>query len=256
MISSRALLLLSALLSAMLQAAAFADETLTVAVASNFHSTAKEIASRFTASTDVSVRLSAGSTGKIYAQIVNGAPYDIFLAADDERPKLLEASGHAVAGSRFTYAVGSLVLWSADPSLANQDCRDSLERGDYRKLAIANPNTAPYGRAAQEFLQQAGLLGAAGDKLVYGESISQTLNFVATGNATLGLIATSQVAGELPVSATCLWPVPPELHSDLRQQAVILAASKKLAAARAFMAFLESAEVAALLESQGYQVVD
>jgi molybdate transport system substrate-binding protein len=256
MTSLRALLLLLALLSAMLPAASFADETLTIAVASNFHSTTKEIASRFSDSTGIAVRLSSGSTGKLYAQIINGAPYDIFLAADDERPELLEKSGDAVAGSRITYAVGSLLLWSADPSLANQDCRDALERGDYRKLAIANPNTAPYGSAAQEFLQQAGLLEAAEDKLVYGESISQTLNFVATGNATLGLIATSQAAGELPVSATCSWPVPSELHSDLHQQAVILAASKKLAAARAFMVFLESAEVRVLLESQGYQVLD
>lgn len=252
MTSSRELLLLSVLLPA----TAFADEALTIAVASNFHSTAKEIASRFTASTGTAVRLSTGSTGKLYAQIVNGAPYDIYLAADAERPELLEESGEAVTGSRITYAMGSLVLWSADPSLADRDCRDSLERGDFRKLAIANPKTAPYGSAAQEFLQQAGLLAATESKLVFGENISQTLNFVATGNATLGLIAASQAASELPVSATCSWSVPPELHSELHQQAVILTASKNVATAREFMGFLQSAEIRALLEKQGYRVAD
>jgi len=252
----RALLLLSALMSAIQPVVTLAEETLTVAVASNFHSTAKEIATRFAASTDVPVRLSTGSTGKLYAQIVNGAPYDIYLAADAKRPQLLEESGDAVAGSRVTYAIGSLLLWSADPSLINQDCRGALERGDFRKLAIANPKTAPYGRAAYEFLQQVKFPGAAESKLVYGENISQTLNFVATGNATLGLIAASQAALELPVAVTCSWPVPPELHSDLRQQAVILTNASNAATASLFMSFLQSEEVRTLLERRGYGVAD
>jgi molybdate transport system substrate-binding protein len=232
----------------------FADESLTIAVASNFQVTAKEIAAEFTAATQIPTRISAGSTGKLYAQIINGAPFDVFLSADAARPRLLEENGVAVKGSRVTYATGALVLWSADSALENKDCLAALELGSYRRLAIANPLTAPYGNAAKEFLEAAGIFDAVESRIVYGENISQTLQFVVTSNATLGLIALSQVKGGLPVDASCSWNVPSTMHTAIDQQAVLLANSDNADAARRFMTFLQTAHVTALLESRGYTV--
>ena len=232
----------------------FADDGLSVAVASNFQSAAAEIAAGFTRTTKTPVRISAGSTGKLYAQIVNGAPYDVFLAADTARPKLLEDAGLAISGSRVTYAIGELVLWSADASLSDGDCLQALLEGRYRKLAIANPETAPYGLAARAFLESTGVLDAASDRLVLGESVSQTLHFVATGNATLGLVARSQIGAGLPVDTACSWPVPASSHVALDQQGVVLSRSGKPQAATEFMAFLRSTEAAAILERSGYAV--
>jgi molybdate transport system substrate-binding protein len=232
----------------------FADESLTIAVASNFQVTAKEIAAEFTAATQIPTRISAGSTGKLYAQIINGAPFDVFLSADAARPKLLEENGVAVKGSRVTYATGALVLWSADRALENTDCLAALKSGSYRWLAIANPLTAPYGHAAKEFLEAAGVFDAVESRIVYGENISQTLQFVVTGNATLGLIALSQVKGGLPVDASCSWNVPSAMHTAIDQQAVLLASSDNADAARRFMTFLQSAQVTTLLERRGYTV--
>lgn len=248
----RAWLLVSTLLSSV----ALGDELLTVAVASNFQTTAKDIATEFTAQTGIPVRISTGSSGKLYAQIVNGAPYDVFLSADAARPQQLEASRHAKPGSRATYAIGSLVLWSADPALQGRGCRDALQQREYTHLAIANPKTAPYGAAAEEFLQGAGLMQAAAGRLVFGENISQVLNFVVTGNATLGLVAASQVASELPVSASCSWRVPSDRHSAILQQAVTIAGSSNIESANLFMSFLQSDEARALLERHGYGVPD
>jgi molybdate transport system substrate-binding protein len=237
----------------LLSSAASGGDSLSIAVASNFQVTAREIAAEFTAETQVPVRISTGSTGKLYAQIINGAPYDIFLAADAARPKILEETGFAVQGSRMTYATGSLVLWSADAALRNGDCLAALKSGSYRRLAMANPLTAPYGFAAQEFLQAIDVLDAAQKRIVYGENVAQALQFVATGNATLGLVARSQVASDLPVVASCSWQVPPAMHSALDQQAVLLVAgTNNAAAARSFMAFLLTAQVAVLLERHGY----
>ena len=216
--------------------------------------TAKKIADEFTAETQIPVRISAGSTGKLYAQIIHGAPYDIFLAADSARPRLLEQTGVAVRGSRITYATGALVLWSADSALENKDCLAALKSGSYRYLAIANPLTAPYGHAAKEFLEAAGVFDEVESRIVYGENISQTLQFVVTGNATLGLIALSQVEGGLPVVASCSWNVPSTMHTAIDQQAVLLTSSGNADAARRFMSFLQSAQVATLLESRGYAV--
>ncbi len=200
------------------------------------------------------MRISSGSTGKLYAQIVNGAPYDVFLAADSARPALLEASGAAVAGSRFTYATGALVLWSSDITLKNKECLEALKTGSYRRLAIGNPLTAPYGYAAKEFLQAIKLFDVAESRIVFGENISQTLQFVATGNATLGLIALSQVKGGLPITASCSWDVPLTMHTALDQQAVLLSASKHRDAAQRFMSFLQTEQVATILENHGYTV--
>jgi molybdate transport system substrate-binding protein len=240
--------------AALLPGGLFAADSLTLAVASNFHAAAKEIAAEFTSATLIPVRISPGSTGKLYAQIVNGAPYDIFLAADSRRPELLEASGAAVTGSRFTYATGALVLWSADSTLASKDCLEALNSGAYRRLAIGNPLSVPYGHAAKEFLQAIDIFDAAESRIVFGENISQTLQFVATGNATLGLIALSQVKGGLPITASCSWEVPTSLHSALDQQAVLLSASKNRDAARSFMSFLQTEQVATILVNHGYKV--
>ena len=163
----RLLVVLAGLLPGML----FAADVVTVAVASNFAKTAADVSAAFTRDTGVPVRISHGSTGKLYAQIINGAPFDIFLAADTERAALLEQSGLTVAGSRRTYATGSLVLWSNDERLRGKDCRQMLERGDYRHLALANPATAPYGSAAREFLAGAGLWDSASTRAVYGLSL-------------------------------------------------------------------------------------
>jgi len=242
------------LFAALLSTSALASENLTIAVASNFQPAAKEIAAEFTAATQIPTRISAGSTGKLYAQIINGAPYDIFLSADSARPKLLEENGVAVKGSRVTYATGALVLWSADSALRNKDCLAALKSGSYRRLAIANPLTAPYGHAAKEFLEAVGVFEEVESRIVYGENISQTLQFVVTGNATLGLIALSQVKSGLPVDASCSWNVPSTMHTAIDQQAVLLASSDNADAARRFVTFLQSAQVANLIESRGYTV--
>jgi len=205
--------LLVAVLANLLPVCSWGD--VTVAVASNFSRTAAELAARFAGTTGTTVRISNGSTGKLYAQIVNGAPYDLFLSADTRRPELLERAGIAVAGSRFTYASGSLVLWSRNPRFKTEACRETLARGDYRHIALANPATAPYGNAAREFLIAIRSWETARHKAVYGESVGQALHFVASGNATIGLVARSQTADpELP-EATCSWPVPTDLHGPI-----------------------------------------
>jgi len=231
----------------------FAEDGLTVAVASNFQLTAKTIAAEFSQSTQIPVRISAGSTGKLYAQIVNGAPYDVYLAADAARPKRLEDDGVAVKGSRFTYAVGSLLLWSTESSLSEGDCLEALKSGSYRRLAIANPSTAPYGQAAKEFLQAAKVFDAAAGRLVYGENISQALHFAASGNATLGLVAASQIKTGVPIETRCSWEVPQNMHSGILQQAVILHRSQNPDAATEFMTFLQGPRAAVILERHGYK---
>lgn len=240
----RALLLL-----ALVAWPAFADDTITVAVASNFSRPATELAARFADETGITVRISSGSTGKLYAQILNGAPFDAFLAADAERPALLEASGDAVAGSRFTYATGALVLWSRSES----DCLEALRSLDSGHIALANPATAPYGRAARDFLEAAGYWELVSARAVYGESIAQTLQFVATGNAALGFVARSQLATPQLPDATCTWDVPATSHTSIEQQAVLLKRAADSAAARRFIDFLRSAGARDILRRYGYE---
>lgn len=225
-----------------------------MAVASNFLAAADELGEEFTATTGIAVRLSPGSTGKLYAQVRHGAPYDVFLAADAARPRKLVEEGFALAASRFTYAQGSLVLWSAAPQLRNRDCIEVFESGRYRHLAIANPQTAPYGRAAKQFLTDAGHWSGAEHRLVLGENISQALQFVVTRNATFGLVALSQVKGELGSRATCFWPVPEEHYQAINQQAVILQRSKQRRSAQAFLEFMRSERGIEILLSRGYTV--
>jgi molybdate transport system substrate-binding protein len=229
-------------------------EPLTIAVASNFVPTAEELATRFIEDTGYEVRISPGSTGKLYAQILNGAPYDVFLSADSERPAMLEANGLGVRGTRGAYAIGSLVLWSIDAKYSSRECRSDLQHLGANHLAIANPQTAPYGAAAKEFLLEAELWESVKTQLVYGESISQTLQFVASGNASIGLIAKAQsVDPRLPV-ATCNWAVPAAMHGSLEQQAVVLQRAADNTVAMKFIEFLASTSAQEIIVRRGYTV--
>ena len=228
-----------------------ADE-IRVAAASNFKATLVRLAARFEMASGHELVLSYGSSGKQFAQIVHGAPFDVFLAADSERPIELESTGRAVAGSRFTYAIGRLALWSRDPGRADPGGL-ALARLDYRHLAIANPKLAPYGRAAREALDSLGLWDAVSGRLVMGENIGQTFQFVNSGNAELGLVAWSQVlqGGGKPTGS--YWLVPRELHRAIEQQAVLLSGK---ASAREFLEFLEGREAVEIIRSHGYGVPD
>jgi len=221
-------------------------ETLNAAVAANFTAVAEELAAMFGKETGDEVVLSFGSTGQLYAQISQGAPFDVFLAADDERPGIAIRQGLAVEGTDFTYAVGRLVLYS--PSL-DVTAGEAALGGDFDKLAIADPQAAPYGAAAVETLEALDLYDALRPKLVTGENISQTLQFVESGNAELGFVAMSQVIGK-----TYQWQVPAELYSPIRQDAVLLAHGTQNAAARAFLDFLRSPQAVAVIEAAGYSV--
>ena len=233
--------------------AAVQAETVTVAVASNFSVPLAAIAPQFEAATGHDLRLVSGSTGRLYAQIVNGAPFDVFLAADADRPARLESESLAVPASRFTYAVGILVLWSADPSNAGRGCLAALEAGDARRIAIANPEVAPYGQAARAFLDGRGLWSSLKPSLVTGENVAQVAQFVATRNASLGFIAKSQLVGSPLGQATCLYEIPAEAHAPIEQQAVRLRRSADNPAADAFVKFLRSDDVRAELAALGYR---
>ncbi|MCO6511391.1 MAG: molybdate ABC transporter substrate-binding protein [Aridibacter famidurans] len=216
---------------------------LRIAVASNFKDPATELVKRFQERTGRNVTVTLGSTGKLYAQIRNGAPFAVFLAADAERPKLLEKEVPAARGSRFTYAVGKLVLWSPDPELV--DSEGEVLEDDFAKLAIANPKLAPYGVAAEEVLRKKGVWDKVERRLVRGENIGQTFQFVSTGNAELGFVALSQARGR----AGSLWEVPKELYTPIEQQAVLLSGDE---GAREFLEFLKSEEARKLIREFGY----
>jgi molybdate transport system substrate-binding protein len=217
-----------------------------VAVASNFTAAMKEIAAAFEAASGHELVISYGSTGKIYTQIVNGAPFEVFLAADQKRPQLLVEAGRA--SGRFTYAVGRLVLWSADPDLVDAE-GSVLHGGGFHRLAIANPVTAPYGAAAVQVLDRLGLMQALEPRLVRGDNIAQTYQFVATRNAQLGFVALAQVALE-PTGSR--WKVPLELHDPIRQDAALLAPGRDNPAALALMDFLGGPAARAVIERFGY----
>ena len=227
-------------------------DTLLVAVASNFRLPAEAIAAQFTAATGHEVRLSSASTGKLYAQIVNGAPFDVLLAADAERPRLLERAGLGAKGTRRTYAIGHLVLWSRDAALADSDCRGQLDDLGSRRLAIANTVTAPYGLAAKQFLVNSGNWERVSGRLVYGESIGQTLHFVASGNASLGIIAASQALDERLPAATCSWRVPTDLYDPIEQQAIAITGAGNVAAE--FLDFLDAPLARDIVSRSGYGI--
>lgn len=241
---SRRLLLSLAVLAAS-SAPAFA-ETVNVAVAANFTAVAEQLASIFEAQGEHKVELSFGATGQLYTQITQAAPFGIFLAADTARPQKAIEEGFGVEGSFFVYAEGRLVLYA--PGRDVSDGKAALE-GDYNKLAIADPAAAPYGKAAVETLTALGLLETLTPKLVQGENISQTLQFIESGNAELGFVAASQVLGKADQ-----WLVPADLHEPIAQGAVLLKEGENNPAATAFYDFLKSDEAVAVIEAAGYSV--
>lgn len=219
---------------------------LQVAVASNFKDPAAEIVRRFEQQTGSNVTVSLGSTGKLYAQIINGAPFDVFLAAN---PVDIEGSGtpgSTSSESEFIYALGKIVLWSPDEQLISGNA-DVLRSENFDKIAIANPKVAPYGRAAEETLRKLGLWEKLQDRIVRGENIGQTFQFVSTGNAEMGFVALSQVKDK----GGSQWEVPQEFYSPIEQQAVLLSGKPD---ARAFFEFLKSKEASEIIRKYGYEV--
>jgi molybdate transport system substrate-binding protein len=229
-----------------------ADEAL-VAVAANFLEPMQVLQKAFEAKTGHTLKLSSGATGAFYTQIKNDAPFDVFLAADHERPRLLVAG--SLAEGRFTYAIGKLVLWSADPDFIKGDAKALLEEDDaFKYLAIANPVTAPYGAAAQQTLQNLGLWDTLSPKLVRGQDLAQTFQFVSTRNAQLGFVAMSQALSETGKSGS-RWEVPDSLHEPILQDAVLLKHGNGNTVAIAFMEFLHSAQAQDVIKSFGYEIM-
>ncbi|MDB6052305.1 MAG: Molybdenum transporter, periplasmic molybdenum-binding protein ModA [Pseudomonas sp.] len=232
--------------------AAFADDV-QVAVAANFTAPIQAIAKEFEADTGHKLVAAYGATGQFYTQIKNGAPFEVFLAADDTTPAKLEKEGDTVPGSRFTYAVGKLALWSAKEGYVD-DKGAVLKANQYRHLSIADPKAAPYGLAATQVLAKLDLTDATKDKIVTGQNITQAYQFVSTGNAELGFVALSQVYKDGKVTSGSAWLVPANLHDPIKQDAVILTKGKDSAAARALVEYLKGPRAAAVIKSYGYEL--
>ena len=241
------------LTAALALSAAAQAEVVQIAVAANFTAPARALAEIFARTTGHEAKLSFGATGAFYTQIKNGAPFDILLAADDERPIRLEKEGDTVPGSRFSYAIGQLVLWSAKPGLVDGGGA-VLKGGKFNKIAIANPKLAPYGAAAVETMDKLGLAAALTPKLVTGESIGQTYNFIATGNAELGFVALAQVLDGGKLKSGSMWVVPAKYHAPIIQDAVILKRAAANPAAKAWMALMRSPNTQDFIRSYGYEV--
>jgi molybdate transport system substrate-binding protein len=222
-----------------------------VAVAANFAVPLARLGEGFTAATGHTLQVSAGATGKFYSQILAGAPFEVLIAADDETPKRLIAEGQAVSGSNFSYAIGKLVLWSAQPGFVD-DQGAVLGSGKFAHLAIANPKVAPYGAAALEMLKARGLSEALAPRLVTAESIAQAYQFVSTGNAQLGFVALSQVAVPGKPTVGSYWLVPPKLYGEIRQDAVLLKSGANNPAAAALLTYLKSVPARDVIKSFGY----
>ncbi|MEQ8557261.1 MAG: molybdate ABC transporter substrate-binding protein [Henriciella sp.] len=224
-----------------------------VAVATNFREVAEVLEADFEASTGYEISVASGSTGQLYTQITNGAPFDILLAADQIRPEMLQQNGNAVAATRFTYAIGKLVLWSADGQTFEQDGEAVLREGDFRALAIANPDLAPYGTAAMEVIGALGLAGQLQDKIVRGENVGQALAIVTSGNAELGFVALSQIASPGRPLGGSYWQPPQSLHSPIRQDAILLERASENEAARGFIDYLKTEEARETIAAYGYE---
>ncbi|MNO35608.1 Molybdate-binding periplasmic protein precursor [compost metagenome] len=222
-----------------------------VAVAANFTAPIQAIASDFEKDTGHKLVAAYGATGQFYSQIKNGAPFEVFLAADDTTPAKLEKEGESVAGSRFTYATGKLVLWSAQVGYVDVK-GDVLKQNQFKHLSIANPKAAPYGLAATQVMDKLKLSTALAPKLVEGQSITQALQFVSTGNAELGFVALSQVYKDGRISSGSAWIVPEQLHDPIKQEAVILNKGKDNPAATALVNYLRGPKAAAVIKSYGY----
>nr|WP_256675812.1 molybdate ABC transporter substrate-binding protein [Pseudomonas sp. R5(2019)] len=231
---------------------AMADEV-QVAVAANFTAPIQAIAKDFEKDTGHKLVAAFGATGQFYTQIKNGAPFEVFLAADDSIPVKLEKEGDTVAGSRFTYAVGTLALWSAKEGYVDAK-GEVLKKNDYKHLSIANPKAAPYGLAATQVLDKLKLTDATRSKLVEGQNITQAFQFVSTGNAELGFVALSQIYQNGKVTSGSAWIVPAELHDPIKQDAVILTKGKDNPAAKALMDYLKGPKATAIIKSYGYEL--
>ncbi|MBB3242155.1 molybdate transport system substrate-binding protein [Pseudomonas sp. Tn43] len=229
-----------------------ADEV-QVAVAANFTAPIRTIAANFEKDTGHKLVTSFGATGQFYTQIKNGAPFEVFLSADDATAQKLEAEGDTVKGSRFTYAVGTLALWSARDGYVDAQGKVLSEK-QYQHLSIANPKAAPYGLAATQVLARQGLTDKVKDKLVEGQNITQAYQFVSTGNAELGFVALSQIYKDGKVTSGSAWIVPADLHDPIKQDAVILNKGKDNPAAKALVDYLKGPKAAAVIKSYGYQL--
>ncbi len=241
---------LTLLLLAMCHLQAVAAEA-NVAVAANFSAPMKRIAQLFEADTGHALKLSFGSTGQFYTQIVNGAPFDMLLAADDETPALLEKNGHAVDRSRFTYATGRLALWSRTPDLVDGR-NDVLVSGAFDKIAIANPRLSPYGAAAQAVLQKLKLTDKLSGKVLEAGNITQAFQFVASGNAQIGFVALSQIRENGRLREGSMWLVPEHMHDALRQDAVLLVRGKNNDAAQQLLAYLKTEKAREVMRAFAY----
>jgi len=229
-------------------------EQITIAVASNFTAAMRDIVAEFEESSGHQVKVSFGSSGKFYAQIKNGAPFQAFFSADQAKPETLEKDGLVVPGSRFTYAIGALALWSTKPGFVDDDA-NRLKTGNFNKLALANPKLAPYGVAAVEVLERLNLKESTVQKWVRGESIAQTYQFVSTGNTDMGFVALSQIMDKNRLKEGSTWVVPGELYNPIRQDAVLLMRGESSEAAQALLHFVRGDRAKAIIESYGYKTL-
>lgn len=243
---------LATLLAVFAVGAAQADEV-QVAVAANFTAPIQAIAADFEKDTGHKLVAAYGATGQFYTQIKNGAPFEVFLSADDTTPEKLEKEGDTVKGSRFTYAIGTLALWSAKEGYVDAK-GEVLKKNEYQHLSIANPKAAPYGLAATQVLEKLKLTEATNTKIVEGQNITQAYQFVSTGNAELGFVALSQIFKDGKVTSGSAWIVPASMHDPIKQDAVILNKGKDNAAAKALVEYLKGPKAAAVIKSYGYQL--
>ena len=243
-----AAILLASLVSTQLHAA-----EISAAVAANFAAPMERIAALFHKESGHTVKISLAASGKLYAQIKGGAPFDVFLSADEEMPKRLLQEGLAVGGSRFIYATGRLVLWSVQPGLVDEKGA-VLNSGNFDRLAYANPSFSPYGIATRETLTKLTMWNAIQEKLDKGDDVTQTYQLAATEKVDLAFIALSQVMRDGKVTEGSAWLVPPEMHSPIRQSAVLLSGAKDQAAARALLDFLKGEKARAVMRGFGYEL--
>lgn len=243
--------LLFLILSCLAVTPALAEQVL-VAVAANFIPPFREIAMEFEKSSGHQVQVAAGSSGNFFTQIKNGAPFDVFFSADNERPKKLEEEGFGVKESRFTYAFGRVVLWSPDADLVKGD--ETLRSKKFKRLAMANPKTAPYGVAAMQTMQKLELWEGLQPNIVMGENLGQTMGFVESGNAPLGFLALSQVMDPKYKGKGSRWDVPKDLHEPIQQDVILLTKAKDNAAAKALMEFMQGPQAKVVIERYGYEL--
>ncbi|MEW6682065.1 MAG: molybdate ABC transporter substrate-binding protein [Nitrospirota bacterium] len=225
-------------------------DQVTAAVAANFLPAFRSIAIEFERATGHRVQAIPGSSGRFYGQIRNGAPFDVFFSADQKRPQRLEDEGFAVRGSRFTYAIGRLVLWSPDSALVSG--ATTLRSGRFKYVAMANPQLAPYGAAAQQVMMNLGLWNQLQPHIVRGESLGQTMGFITSGNAQMGFVALSQVVNSAMNPGGSRWEIPFDLYDPIDQDAVLLAKGRSNVAAGALLEYVRGHDARRIIERFGY----